>query len=96
MPAYLVGHVTMKDPVAYAEYGRQVAPLIARFGGRYLIRGGAAQAVEGTPFNRVVVVEFADMAALKAFYFSPEYAPLIALRQRAADGDVSLVEGYAG
>ncbi len=96
MPAYLVANITMKDPVAYAEYGRQVAPLIARFGGRYLIRGGAAEAVEGAAFNRVVVLEFADMAGVKAFYFSPEYAPLIALRQRAADGNVSLVEGYAG
>ncbi len=96
MPAYLVANIVMKDPVAYAEYGSKVAPLIAQFGGRYLIRGGAAEAVEGQPFKRVVVLEFADMAALKAFYFSPEYAPLIALRQRAADGDVSLVEGYAG
>ena len=97
MPAYLIGNIVMKDPVAYAEYGRQVAPMIARFGGRYLVRGGAVTPVEGTPgLNRVVVLEFPSMEMLKAFYFSADYAPLIALRQQAADGDVALVEGYAG
>src|SRR3954447_1072140 len=95
MPAYLLANMRVKDPAAFAEYRDKVAPLIAAFGGRYLIRGGAVTPVEGEPvFARVVVLEFPDMAKLRAFYDSAEYAPLIALRSRASDGDVALIEGY--
>ncbi|MBX9699300.1 MAG: DUF1330 domain-containing protein [Acetobacteraceae bacterium] len=96
MPAYLIANITVTDPAKFGEYRDKVAPLIARYGGRYVIRGGAVTAVEGTPkLDRVVVLEFADMAALKRFYHSDDYAPLIALRQAASTGDVALVEGYA-
>jgi uncharacterized protein (DUF1330 family) len=96
MPAYLIANIRVKDPVKFAEYRDKVAPLIARHGGRYLVRGGAVTPVEGTPnLERVVILEYPDMAALKAFYHGPEYAPLIALRQEASDGDVALIEGYA-
>jgi uncharacterized protein (DUF1330 family) len=97
MAAYLIANITVTDPTSFAEYGRQVAPMIAAFGGRYLVRGGAVAEVEGNPgLKRVVIVEFADMAALRRFYDSAEYAPLIALRQSAATGTVALVEGYTG
>lgn len=96
MPAFLIANIRVKDPAKFAAYRDQVAPMIARFGGRYLIRGGAVTPVEGAPaLDRVVVLEFPTMEGLKAFYHSPDYAPLIALRQEAADGDVALVEGYA-
>ena len=95
MPAYLIANIRVKDPAKFASYRDQVAPLIARFGGRYLIRGGAVTPVEGNPtLERVVVLEFPSMDALKTFYFSDDYAPLIALRQEASDGDVALIEGY--
>ncbi|MFC7475430.1 DUF1330 domain-containing protein [Dankookia sp. GCM10030260] len=95
MPAYLIANIRVKDPAKFAAYRDQVAPMIARFGGRYLIRGGAVTPVEGAPaLERVVVLEFPTMAGLKAFYHSPDYTPLIALRQEASDGDVALVEGY--
>jgi uncharacterized protein (DUF1330 family) len=94
MAAYLIANIRVKDPALFAEYRDRVAPMIAAFGGRYLIRGGAVTPVEGEPvLARVVVLEFADMAKLQAFYHSPDYAPLIALRQRAAEGDVAMVEG---
>ncbi len=97
MAAYLLANITVTDPARFAEYGRQVAPMIAAFGGTYRVRGGAVTAVEGDPgLRRVVIVEFPDMAKLRAFYDSPEYAPLIALRQSAATGDVAFVEGYTG
>ncbi|MDO9709830.1 DUF1330 domain-containing protein [Paracraurococcus lichenis] len=96
MPAYLVANIRVKDPGKFAEYRDRVAPMIARFGGRYLVRGGAVTPVEGTPgLERVVILEFPDMAALKAFYHGEDYAPLIALRQAASDGDVALIEGIA-
>ena len=96
MPAYLIANIRVKDPAKFAAYRDQVTPMIARFGGRYLIRGDAVTPVEGKPgLERVVVLEFPSMDALKTFYHSPDYAPLIALRQEASDGDVALVEGYA-
>ncbi|MBK1660655.1 DUF1330 domain-containing protein [Paracraurococcus ruber] len=95
MPAYLIANIRVKDPAKFAEYRDKVAPMIARHGGRYLVRGGAVTPVEGTPgLERVVILEYPDMATLKAFYHSAEYAPLIALRQAASDGDVALIEGH--
>ncbi|WP_431267503.1 DUF1330 domain-containing protein [Dankookia sp. P2] len=96
MAAYLIANIRVKDPAKFAAYRDQVAPMIARFGGRYLIRGGAVTPVEGAPsLERVVVLEFPTMEGLKTFYHSADYAPLIALRQEAADGDVAIVEGHA-
>jgi uncharacterized protein (DUF1330 family) len=96
MPAYLIANIRVKDPAKFSAYREQVAPMIARFGGRYLIRGGAVTPVEGEAvFERVVVLEFPTMDGLKIFYHSPDYAPLIALRQEASDGDVAMIEGYA-
>ena len=97
MPAYLIANIRVTDPAKFAEYREAVAPLIARFGGRYRVRGGAVTPVEGEPgLDRVVVLEFDTMAALQAFYFSADYAPLIALRQAATVSHLALVEGYAG
>ncbi len=95
MAAFLIANIDVTDPAKFQEYRAQVPAVIAQYGGRYAVRGGAIETVEGTnPFRRLVVLEFATMAALKAFYRSPEYAPLIALRQKASKGDVLLVEGY--
>ena len=95
MAAYLLGNVEVTDPVAYEEYRKQVPAVIAAYGGRYLVRGGATEVVEGdTTPNRVVVLEFPDMAKLKAFYHSPEYRPLLAMRTRAARSNIVLVEGF--
>jgi uncharacterized protein (DUF1330 family) len=96
MAAYLIANIRVTDPAKFAEYRDKVAPMIAQYGGRYCIRGGAVTPVEGDAvFQRVVILEFDDMAALKRFYHSADYAPLIALRQAASTGDVALVEGYA-
>ena|SRR5215475_10256670 len=70
------------------------APLIAKFGGRFLVRGGKHEVLEGTwrP-HRLVVIEFPSMEALTSWYNSPEYAPLLALRQPAATDHLVAVEG---
>ena len=95
MAAYLVAAGEVTDPVLYEQYRQQVPALIAAHGGRYLVRGGAAELLEGPggPVGRQVVLEFPDMAHLKAFYTSPEYRVLIALRQRAATLRLVAVEG---
>ncbi len=94
MSAYLIADVEVYDQNVYAEYRRQVLPLIQQHGGRFIVRGGAHELLEGDwrP-RRVVIIEFPDMAALKAWYRSPEYAKLIALRQGASRGSLVAVEG---
>lgn len=94
MAAYLHAHIQVNDPIAYEEYRRQVPAMIAAHGGRYLVRGGAAQVLEGqVELKRQVILEFPTMAALLGFYNSPEYAPLKALRMGAAEGSIVAVEG---
>ncbi len=96
MAAYLLANLTVRDAQKFEAYRQAVPALIARFGGRYLVRGGAVEVKEGDPgLNRVVILEFPDMAAARAFYDSPDYAPLLALRLAGADGTVALVEGMA-
>jgi uncharacterized protein (DUF1330 family) len=94
MAAYLIADVNVENADDYAEYRREVLPLIERFGGRFIVRGGAHEALEGDwrP-ARLVVIEFPSMAVLKEWYGSPEYKKLIALRQRASRGSLVAVEG---
>ncbi len=94
MPAYLIADVEVRDPDVYAEYRRQVLPLVQKHGGRFIVRGGAHRVLEGdwAP-RRLVVIEFPDMATLEAWYGSPEYAKLIALRQGVSRGSLVAVEG---
>lgn len=89
MPAYLIVEHRITDPERFEEYRVKVAPMIARHGGRYLTRGGTHRVLETKHWqpDRVVIIEFPDMAALNAWYCSPEYQPLIALRQNATDMD---------
>lgn len=95
MPAYLIGSITVTDPVGFEDYRARVPAVIAAHGGRYVVRGGQMEVLEGDwPGQRTVVLEFPDMARLKAFYDSADYAPLLALRQRSAVSSIMLVEGY--
>ena len=94
MAAYIHASVEVTDPVSYEEYRRQVPAVIAAHGGRYLVRGGPTDVLEGEPGTaRQVILEFPDMAQLKAFYHSPEYTALIAVRQRASKGRLVAIEG---
>jgi uncharacterized protein (DUF1330 family) len=94
MAAYLIAQVKVTDPEIFAKYSSQVPGVIEQYGGRYLVRGGATEAVEGswTP-ARLVVVEFPSMEQLKRFYHSDEYAPLIELRNQSAHTDLTFAEG---
>lgn len=94
MPAYLVADVQVTDPVRYEDYKKLAATAIAKFGGRYLVRGGAHTTVEGEwKPNRLVIMEFADVATARRFYDSPEYREARAARANAAKGQFVIVEG---
>jgi uncharacterized protein (DUF1330 family) len=96
MPAYLIANITVTDAAGFEAYRAAVPAVIARFGGRYLVRGGAIDVKEGTPgLNRLVILEFPDMATARAFYDSPDYAPLLAMRLASTTGSVVLAEGMA-
>ncbi len=94
MAAYVIADVTVKNPDSYAEYRKQVLPTITKYGGRFIVRGGAHETLEGDwrP-GRVVVIEFPDMAAARAWHRSKEYGPLVKLRQSASTSRLILVEG---
>lgn len=95
MPAYLIGSITVTDPEGYEVYRARVPAVIAAHGGRYVVRGGQMEVVEGDwPGPRTVVLAFPDMPRLKAFYASADYAPLLAIRQRCAVSNLIAVEGY--
>jgi uncharacterized protein (DUF1330 family) len=94
MPAYIVVNVDVTDPVRYEDYKQSVGPSIEAYGGRYLVRGGKAEVLEGdwVP-KRFVVVEFPTAAQAKAWWESAEYAGPKAIRQANARTDMIVVEG---
>jgi len=96
MAAYLFANIEITHPAAFEEYRTDVHAVIAAYGGRYLVRGGAVEQLEGDmPAGRLVIVEFPDMTQLKAFYGSVEYRALLAIRQRAARTNLLAVEGVS-
>ena len=94
MAAYLIADVEVLDPSGFAEYQQRVPATITQYGGRYLVRGGAPETLEGawSP-KRCVVLEFPSMAQLRIWYASPEYLPLIAIRQRTTRSKLVATEG---
>jgi uncharacterized protein (DUF1330 family) len=94
MPAFVVVNVQVRDHGRYVNYKERAPLSIAAYGGRYLVRGGAVEVLEGgwTP-ERFVVLEFPDAARAKAWWSSQEYAEAKRLRQATADTDMILVEG---
>ncbi len=94
-PAYLVVNTISDKPEAMAEYRRLAGPVVEQFGGRYIVRGGDFEVLEGgwRP-QRMVIVEFPSMAVAKAFYDSPEYQVARKARDGVSDFQMLLVEGY--
>ena len=96
MAAYLIASIEVQDRDGFDAYRKQVAAVIERYGGRYLIRGGAVHPLEGDlGLKRLVVVEFPSLDAARRFYNSEAYAPLLKLRTGSTVSQVALVEGVA-
>jgi uncharacterized protein (DUF1330 family) len=94
MAAYVMGEIEVTDPAIYEEYRRQVLAVVTKYGGRFIVRGGKVETLEGgwAP-KRFVALEFPSMEQARKWYASPEYAPLIELRKKASRGKLILVEG---
>lgn len=93
---YAIAEISVTDAEAYKPYVAAVSPMVEKFGGKYLIRGGDAVAVEGeAPAGRLVVLEFPSLDAARAFYDSDEYQAILPLRLKSAASRVFFIEGYA-
>ena len=96
MPAYLIVEVEVTDPAGYDEYKKMVPSSLAAYDGKFAVRGGACETLEGSwQPKRVVVLEFPSVARAKQWWGSAEYSAAKALRQRAARTQMIVVEGVA-
>lgn len=92
---YFVVRIDVHNAEGFAEYAKLSAPAVAKYGGRYLARGGAFEAVEGTARGRNTIVEFDSFEQAKACYVSPEYQEAKSKREGVAITDFLLLEGMA-
>jgi uncharacterized protein (DUF1330 family) len=93
---YWIAHIDVTDPEGYKAYmAADMAPL-GKFGGRFLVRGGSREVVEGKVRARTVVLEFPSYVAALACYRSSDYQAAAALRKGKAEFDLFVIEGYDG
>ena len=92
--AYVIAEVEVRDADAYEDYKSAVLPIVAQYGGRYIVRGGRIESVEGSdPSGRMVVIEFPHFAGAQAFLRSEAYRPVADIRHEAAISRIMIVEG---
>jgi uncharacterized protein (DUF1330 family) len=94
MSAYIIARITVTDPERYPDYTAETPALIAKHGGRFVVRGGSPATLEGPEeTQRIVVIEFPRRAAAEAFYNDPDYEAVRAIRWEAAESELILVDG---
>lgn len=93
---YWIAHITVNDMEAYQAYRNVVHGILSAHGGRFIVRAGAQSVVEGAVRPRTVVIEFPSLQAAKTCYELPEYQAAKALRAKASDGDICIIEGWDG
>ena len=92
--AYIVADVDVADPAAYATYTAQVPACLAAFEGRFVVRAGAVNSLEGSPpAGRTVILEFPSMAQAHGFWNSPAYRAIVPIRQGCSTARIFMVEG---
>ena len=94
--AYWIGRVQVNNEEGYKPYVAANADIFRKYGGRFVVRGGKFECVEGQSRPRNVVIEFPDYAAALACYRSPEYQANMKIRQANAIADLIIIEGYDG
>ncbi len=97
MAAYIIVEVDTTDEALMAEYRKHTPGAVAKFGGKFIVRGGTCRTLEGewTP-SRIVVLEFPTFAQAEQFYDSDHYKPILAMRLKAGKSKAILVDGYNG
>ena len=94
MAAYVLANVTIKEPVRYEDYRRLVTPTLEKYGGRFIVRGGPVEVLEGAwrP-GRLVIIEFPTAEQARTWWSSPEYTEAKLIRQATSEGTLLIVEG---
>ena len=96
MPGYIIAELEITDPAGFEEYRKQVSATIQKYGGRYVVRGGATQTLEGDwQPGRLVVTEFSSVEQARRWYDSDEYRGPKALRIKTTRSRVVLAEGVS-
>ncbi|CUH78076.1 DUF1330 domain-containing protein [Tropicibacter naphthalenivorans] len=90
---YIIGHITVTDPDAYQEYIDRDTPILLGLGGKFIVRGGPSETVEGETLERHVVIEFPSYEAALAAYHDPDYQEVAEIRRRTAQSVILVVEG---
>lgn len=94
MAAYFIVDIDVHDSAGLEEYRRRVPATISAYGGRFVVRGGAFEALEGSwQPKRLVLLEFPSLDQAKRWYDSEEYRPLKAMRFKASTSNLILVDG---
>ena len=95
MSAYVVVQVVVEDPVRYEDYKSMVPPSLVPYGGRFIVRGGNVETLEGDwEPKRLVMVEFPSVEKAKQWWASAEYKDAKALRQATSKTQMIVVEGF--
>ncbi len=94
MTAYVIAEIDVHDPGLYGDYAALVPATLEPYGGRFIVRGGRCEPLEGgwQP-PRMVVLEFPTSEQARSWYTSAEYGAVLQMRQRASTGKLILVEG---
>lgn len=93
---YVIAQIEVSDAETYPSYVAMVQPIVEKFGGKFIVRGGRAVSYEGRPpGDRNVVIRFPSFEAAEAWYHSEDYAEAKALRQSASTSVQTIVEGVA-
>jgi uncharacterized protein (DUF1330 family) len=94
-PAYLVVEVDVKDPDTFRKYTTAIPETLAPFGGRFIVRGGKTDALEGAAPRRIIVVAFDSMEKARGWWDSPAYVAIRPIRHKSAEARLYFVEGVA-
>ena len=92
-PAFYISEFEVTDPEGIRPYSAAVESTFAPFGGRYVVRGGQAKALEGEPAKRIVMIAFPSLEQAQVWYESPAYRTIRPIRHRSAKSRVFIVEG---
>ena len=94
MVAYVIADITVTDPERYKDYTSQTPATVEKFGGQFVVRGGDVTIMGGDwKPNRLVIIEFPNMATLKKWYKSKDYQKIAKIREEASEGSFVFVDG---
>ncbi len=97
MPAYAILMAKVNDQETYMKYAAKTPPLAEKHGGRFLVRGGTVDTIEGEPYDdRLVILEFPSKQAIHDFYADPEYLAAAEFRKASSETRLLAVEGLSG